>query len=226
MGGLSLLQVFLVINVFIIGGLSVLAVQYALAHYRPKPEPEKPKPANPDGHLPAAVKQKLLQTAQANFQTVLERSTAELQHDLQTTTTQLNRALGKIGTEIVGNEMERYRLQLESVRKQAENAIGNAQDDIAKHQAELKAELDKARADMAAKLAQEIGEQKQAAVAEILAEKQQLIKQIDTKLGDAVASFLIENLGHNVDLGAQTPYLTALLEDHKAELKKELGDGN
>ena len=44
------------------------------------------------------------------------------------------------------------------------------------------------------------------------------------KLAGAVTAFLIDTLGHNVDLGAQTKYLTETLEQHKAELVKELSD--
>jgi hypothetical protein len=44
-------------------------------------------------------------------------------------------------------------------------------------------------------------------------------------LGDAVASFLIDTLQHEVDLGAQTNYLIKTLDEHKDELKKEVDDG-
>jgi hypothetical protein len=43
---------------------------------------------------------------------------------------------------------------------------------------------------------------------------------MDTKLADAVTSFLMETLQHNVDLGAQSAYLTAMLDEHKDELVK------
>jgi len=39
-----------------------------------------------------------------------------------------------------------------------------------------------------------------------------------------VASFLTETLQHNVDLGAQSAYLTAMLEEHKADFAKEVAD--
>lgn len=58
--------------------------------------------------------------------------------------------------------------------------------------------------------------------AQVAKERQLLIQQIDTKLGDAVGSFLLNTLGANVDLGAQTPYLLQLLESHKDEFKQEV----
>ena len=51
-----------------------------------------------------------------------------------------------------------------------------------------------------------------------------MIQQIDTRLAEAVTSFLIETLQHNVDLGAQSAYLTAQLEEHKADFIKEVAD--
>jgi phenylpyruvate tautomerase PptA (4-oxalocrotonate tautomerase family) len=65
----------------------------------------------------------------------------------------------------------------------------------------------------------------QARLAEELAnEKQRLAQLLDTKLADAVASFLVETLGKEVDLGAQAAYLTSMLEAHKDELIKGVTD--
>jgi hypothetical protein len=58
----------------------------------------------------------------------------------------------------------------------------------------------------------------------VAAEKQKMIELMDTKLADAVGSFLVETLQHNIDLGAQTAYLTAQLEEHKAELVKGVSE--
>ncbi len=254
----TFLQIFLLVNVFLIGGLAAVAVQHAYAHFRPHPgESKKPARIDKSAHLPPEVKERLLQASQANFQAVLDRSAAELQHDLDTTADQLNKLLQKIGARVVGAEMERYQLQLEQIRKQAETAIGGAQDEIAKHQAELNADLEQQRAQAKAKLEsqqleasakieaeqlesrtkieaeqlqaktrfdEEIAAERQRQLKEILDDKQRLTQQIDTRLGDAVASFLLETLGHNVDLGAQTAYLTSLLEEHKADFQREVTD--
>jgi F0F1-type ATP synthase membrane subunit b/b' len=68
------------------------------------------------------------------------------------------------------------------------------------------------------------GELKAKMEQEIAAEKQRLVRQIDAKLADAVGSFLLETLRHNVDLGSQKDYLVAMLEEHKADFIKEVGD--
>ncbi len=225
MAGSTFLQLFLFLNVFLIGALAAIAVQHAYAHFRPhRQEPQKPRQAAQDSRLPAEVRQHLLQASQANFQAVLDRSASELRRDLQVTSAQLNKLLAELGGKIVGSEMERYRTQLDRLRQQAETAIGGAQTEIDRHQAELKAKLDEQHTAHKAKLAKEIVAEKQALILQMTTEQQRLVRQIDTKLADAVASFLLETLQHNVDLGAQNAYLVSLLDEHKDEFKREVSN--
>jgi hypothetical protein len=228
----TLLQLYLLFLMLVIGVLATIAFQHAYAHFWPVKHPRDtdkqkaaaPSQTAPGGHLPAAVKERLLEASEASFQAVLDKSATDLQHDLDKTAGQLNAVLQKIGAEVVGNEMERYRLQLDEIRKQAATAIGSAQDDIGKHQADLKAKLEEEQTAIRARLAEEIATEKQRVVEGIIAEKQQLAAQIDTKLADAVASFLLESLGHNVDLGAQASYLTAQLQEHKDDFKRSVSE--
>ncbi len=227
-----LLQLYLLFLMLVIGSLGTIAVQQAYAHFRPDKhrqhaEDDKPKAAAtiaPGGHLPAAVKERLLEASETHFQAVLDKSANDLQHDLEKTAGQLNSVLQKIGAEVVGNEMERYRLQLDEIRQQAASAIGTAQDEINKHQEDLKAKLAQEHDEARAKLAEELAAEKQRVLQDVVAEKQQLLAQIDAKLADAVGSFLLESLGHNVDLGAQTAYLTAQLEEHKDDFKRSVAE--
>lgn len=208
------LQLFLFINVFLIGVLATIAIRHAYAHFRPHPsEPSKPRAVAQVVHLPPATKERLLHASEANFQAVLARSATQLDHNLQATASQLNKQLEKLGNEIISDEMTRYRASLDELRARTELTIGSAQSEIVRHQAELKAKLAERQAELEAKLMEEIK-----------VEKQQLLQQIDTKLADAVASFLLETLQHNVDLGAQSTYLTAMLNEHKAELTKGIID--
>lgn len=92
--------------------------------------------------------------------------------------------------------------QLAEIQAALENDLVNRQSQHAKAQQQLEAQL-----------------------AESIEQKKQfLAKQIDTKLADAITSLLVESLGKNIDLGAQAPYLTALLEEHKDELKQGVKD--
>jgi exonuclease VII large subunit len=199
--GITFLQLFLLVNVFIIGALSATAIRHAWAHFRPHPVKVE-KPVVQTTHLPPEVKEKLLEKAQDDFKAVLDKSADELQADLTKTATELNAQLEKLGASVVTSETQRYQTMLEALRTQAETVITTAQADISDHQTDLKSKL----------------------TANVTAEQQRLIAQIDTKLADAVSSFLTETLQHNIDLGAQTPYMIATLEEHKAELIKGINE--
>lgn len=207
----TFLQLFLLINVFLIGVLTTIAVQHAYAHFRPHHDDAK-RPQPVPGLSPTVRKQ-ILEAAQADFQAVLEKSAVELQRELHTTAVSLNQRIAKTGAEVVNSEMERYHAQLDELRKQAETAIGGAEKEISGHQADLQAKLAEKQAELETKLAEDIA-----------AEKQRLLAQMDTKLADAVTSFLMETLQHDVDLGAQSRYLISQLEEHKAEISKGVLD--
>jgi len=215
---LTILQIFLMIDIFVMGALADMAIRHAYAHFKqPQKQieekaPLKDKPQVAD-HLPAKVRERLIESSQIHFQSVLNRSATTLERDLKTTTSKMTKQLDKVGSEIILSEMKRYRGDLEALRKQAEAIIENAQRDVVEHQDELKTEMAKKQADLEAKLKDEI-----------IAEKQELAGQIDSKLSNAVASFLVETMQHEIDLGAQTAYLTKMLDEHKAELVKELMD--
>lgn len=208
-----ILQIFLLLNVFFMGALATVAFRHARAHFTPSQPTEAPRRKVQQVHLPPAVKERLLHAAQANFQSVLDHSADELQRDLKTTASGLSKQLEQLGHEIITDEMKRYRAGLDELRDQAQIAIGGAQSSIATHRAELEAKFIERHAQLEKNLADEMA-----------AEKQRLIEQMDTKLSDAVASFLIETLQHNVDLGAQSTYLMTMLDEHKAELTKKVTD--
>lgn len=206
---------FLVVNAFVIGLLSAIAWRHARAHFRPEPhETAKPLANVPQVHLPISVRDRIIEEAEQTFQAELNRSVGELQEDLKTTSTHLNEQLQQLGSEVAISERGRYYNMLEELRKRTGDALATAQAEIAKNQQELNAQLAQDKQAMQAKMAEELA-----------AEKKRILEQIDTKLADAVGSFLTETLQHNVDLGAQAAYLTAMLEEHKADFKKEVDDG-
>jgi len=195
-------EIFIFADVFAIGALSVLATRHAKAHYRPgKKEPEGPA-APADVHLPAAFQAELAKHSQERFQTVMNRSATLLQHDLENTAEEISALVKRLATEVVSDELGRYRAELVRLHTEAANDVGGIRKQLAAHEAEVKAKIEH----------------------ELQAEKLMLLNQINTKLADAVGSFLLEALQHNVDLGTQSSYLLALLEEHKAEFIREVTD--
>ena len=208
------LQLFLLLNVFAIGVLTPIAVRHARAHFKPHPSDTKDSHiADHSVRLPQAVREKLLEEAGAKFQAVLDRSASELERDLKNTSANLGKQLEKIGTEVVMNEIKHYQAILVKLREETEASAFSGRSEINKHQTELTEKLNVRQAELEAALTEEVA-----------AEKERLLKQIDTKLADAVASFLVETLQHNVDLGSQTAYLTTMLDEHKAEIAKKVSD--
>lgn len=207
------LQIFLLINVFIIGVVASIAVRHAYAHFRPHPEDKKAQQAEQAPHLPAAVKEQLLLEAKQKFQAAISHATKELEIDLQKSTEQVAKQLDTLASDIIKTELDRYKATLETLRTQTEASLASATAEVATHQTDIHADLAKQKTELVAKMHDEIA-----------AEKQTLIAQIDTKLADAVTSFLVETLGHNVDLGAQSDYLISVLDEHKAEFTKRVTD--
>lgn len=200
----TFLQIFLLIDVFFVGVLAVIAVQHATAHFRPHKNPDNPQlTATPSkDYVSPMMRERLAKESEARFQDALNRSAAELQTSLGSTAGQLDQLLKQLGAEIVGNELERYRTELGQLRTQAQADMGAIKTEVEAHKAELETQLQQ----------------------ELAAEKQRLVQQLDTKLADAVSSFLLETLQHNIDLGAQETYLKSMLDEHKADFIQEVAD--
>lgn len=207
----TFLEGFLFVNVFIVGGLLALALQHAYIHFKHRDDDHEKlrKSIKQDNHLPADLREKLIQASEVKYQAVIDHSATDLGNDLQKITNRVDSKLEKLSNEIVDDETKRYQTNIDKMRKEAETAMASAQKEIADHQQKLKDELEKQQVASKAKLDEEIA-----------TEKEKLLQQIDTKLADGVTSFLIETLGHNVDLGAQNKYLIEMLEEHKIELAK------
>jgi hypothetical protein len=152
--------------------------------------------------LPQALKDQLVLSSQKHFEEVLNQSFEKMHKDLEVTTQHVNNLVIRLASEIVSGELEKYRTEFTHLSQKASADMNGIREELAKHRQELETQLAK----------------------EVDAEKQKLLKQIDTKLGDAMASFLLESLQHNVDLGNQSQYLVSMLEEHKADFKKEVGD--
>ena len=199
------LQVIIGVQLFALGVIAALTARHAVAYFKSdKHDAEYRPPLLPSHDLSPEAKEKLIEHSQKEYETVIRHSAAELQHDLHLSADQINALIKRFAMDIVENEMQRYRTEL----KQIHGTAGSEME-------AMKAEVAKERAELTAKMNEEIA-----------AEKQKLIKQIDTKLSDAVGSFLIETLGHNVDLGSQSSYLVEMLEKHKQEFSKEVDGGS
>lgn len=214
---MSFLEIFLAVNAFALGVVITLAVQYGLAHRRS----QKQQPSgrnNQNVPVPAAVRERIAKQAEENFQGIVNRSALQLQHDLGATGTQLNKLLEKFGSEVLDDEMRLFRTNVADIRASTQGSLSGAQDEIATQQAAILKSLATRQADLDARMSQRQAELETELEQSFASQKEALTSQLNAKLNDAVLAFLLETLGHQVDLGAQADYLVATLEANKAEL--------
>ena len=212
---MSILEIFLMANAFILGVVVTLAVQYGLAHkrsQRPQPKSDKTAP------VPAAVRERISKQAESNFQGIVNRSALQLQHDLGMTSTQLNKLLEKFGTEVLDDEMRLFRTNIADIRASTQGSLNGAQDQIALQQKAILENLATRQAELDERMTQRQAELEAELDQSFAAQKNDLVTRLNDKMNDAVLAFLLETLGHEVDLGAQANYLIATLEANKADL--------
>ena len=212
---MSFLEIFLVVNALLIGVVATLAVQYGLAHRR---STKQPKASQQNVPVPAAVRERIAKQAEENFQGIVNRSALQLQRDLGATGTQLNKLLEKFGSEVLDDEMRLFRDNVADIRATTQGALSGAQDQIAVQQKAILESLATRQADLDAKLSQRQTELEADLEQSCATQKVALVTRLTDKMNDAVLAFLLETLGHEVDLGAQADYLVATLEANKAEL--------
>lgn len=213
---MNFLEIFLVLNALLIGIVATLAVQYGLAHRHAKKNP--PRPAATPAPVPAAVRERITKQAEENFQGIVNRSALQLQSDLGTTGTQLNKLLEKFGSEVLDDEMKMFRQNVAEIRANTQGALAGAQDQIAQQEKTILEALAKRQADMDARLTQRQSELEAELEQNIATQRDALATKLNEKMNDAVLAFLLETLGHEVDLGSQADYLVKTLEANKASL--------
>ncbi len=196
------LQIFLFLQVFIAGILVSIAWRHAKEHRRQGQTGETEAESKEVVSLTPEMRQHILKASEEKYEVAVKESAVHLQKELTASGEQVKELVGRLATEIVADEMQRYRADLARMRAEANIKMSSTSAEIDKHKEEIKTKIN----------------------ADMEAEKQHLIKQIDIKLGDAVSSFLLEALQHNIDLGNQSSYLVSLLEEHKSEFKKEVAD--
>lgn len=212
---MSFLEIFLAANAFLVGIVLTLAIQYGLAHRNAKKAPVNPVQTAP---VPPAVRERITKQAEENFQGIVNRSALQLQNDLGATGTQLNKLLEKFGSEVLDDEMRLFRSNVAEIRANTQGALAGAQDQIAQQEKTILEALAKRQADMDTKLSQRQVELEAELEQNFAAQKEAVTAKLNEKMNDAVLAFLLETLGHEVDLGAQADYLVATLEANKAVL--------
>lgn len=214
---MNILDIFLLANAFLLGVVVTLAFQYGLAHRRNQKTAARPA-ADKSAPVPAAVRERIAKQAETNFQGIVNRSALQLQHDLGLTGTQLNKLLEKFGSEVLDDEMRLFRENVAEIRASTQGSLGAAEEQIAVQQKAILETLAKRQAELDARLSTRQTELEAELEQSFAAQKDDLTKRLNEKMNDAVLAFLLESLGHEIDLGSQADYLISTLEANKKEL--------
>lgn len=140
--------------------------------------------------------------AQLQLTNTVQVTSQEMQRALQSTYRRMLQDIEKEAAQILNGELEQYRQTI----KQADTAAANVTAETERQLASIKKTVEA---------------ESQSAVRE---EKQKLLRQLDDKLSDIVAQYLLEALGEHVDLGSQKDYIFRQLEENKEMIKKDIND--
>jgi hypothetical protein len=146
--------------------------------------------------------QKEAREAEMRYQQAIQEAVGKFSQDLGATSQLINEQIKRMSVDIISQELEAYRADIDKLRQEAATTLGQVTTAVAEERQKLQQSME----------------------ADVEAEKERRLAEFDAKLGEAVSSFLLETLKHNVDLGAQSTYLMATLEEHKAELLAEVKD--
>jgi Skp family chaperone for outer membrane proteins len=97
-------------------------------------------------------------------------------------------------------EFEKYQVSLQALRDQSIQEFSKLQAELDSRRTQLTEHLDKI----------------------IQTEGEKRLGALDERMNDVISSYLIESLGTQVDLGAQSAYIFETLHNHKDEIKRDI----
>jgi len=140
------------------------------------------------------------QNARAQMQQSTVRAAEQLQGTLTKTVEQIAEHLSDLANNDLSQEFEKYRISLEALRNESIGEFNKLEKELEAKRNERLEQLDK----------------------QIAAEYTRRIDVFNSRLNDVVANYLVEALGENVDLGAQSSYIFSVLEKHKDDIKRDM----
>jgi GTPase involved in cell partitioning and DNA repair len=138
--------------------------------------------------------------ARTQLLTAAKDAAKRLQDSLNNSVDQIASNINDMTSTQLSQEFEKYQVSLQALRDQSITEFNKIQKELDTRKAELLEHLER----------------------EVTKEQARRVDQFNTKLNDVVASYLTETLGTQIDLGAQSAYLFAALEQHKEDIKKDI----
>lgn len=129
-----------------------------------------------------------------------EQAAKRLQESLSNTVDQIAADINDLTSTQLAQEFEKYQVSLQALRDQSITEFTKLQKELDQEKARLLEHLDR----------------------EVTEERSKRMDQFNARLNDVVASYLTECLGSQVDLGAQSTYIFAILQQHKDDIKRDV----
>lgn len=202
------LQIFLYLDVFIIGIVFSYALMHIRAHFKQdkplvKTPPTSHHPSNNNVNIfPHELREKLIDQTSERYQKVMDRSVEKLIAELSITTEKINQSAEKLSASIIQKRLEEFDSLFKKYEESSIKELENS-----------KTKTDELKNTMLKQINEEMD-----------LRKQQLVHFVETKLSDTVIAFLLETMEHQVDLGSQVNYLISALDQHKEEFKQAIKD--
>ncbi|MFZ1258576.1 MAG: hypothetical protein WAQ25_03845 [Candidatus Saccharimonas sp.] len=215
-GGDVLLSAFLLINVFVVGAVTSVAIMQARAHAKSK----KSSAPTQMPLLPLDSRQRITDEAEQRYQKILQKNTAELERSLATTTQRLAADLDKLGDGMLNDELQLYQRSLADLREGTTKSIASAQEMLAKHQADMRERFTARQEEMDSKL-REYEAELQAKLAARNSEIEQEFQRKQAEYAQKQAQTEAELAQHQAELEAALKQRETVLAQHQADLNAE-----
>ncbi len=131
---------------------------------------------------------------------VANEAGARFKESLNNAVDSLSVKISDMANNTLSGEFEKYQVSLQALRDQSIEEFSKLQKELDNRRTQLTEHLDKV----------------------IQTEGEKRLGALDTRMNDVISSYLIESLGNQVDLGAQSAYIFETLEEHKDEIKKDI----
>lgn len=138
--------------------------------------------------------------AKIELQQATHDAAQKLHAAIQHTVEQVAMRVDETTQNTINQEFEKYQVSLQALREQSITEFSK-----------LQKELDERRGRMLEALEKEAN-----------AELGRRVDLFNNRLNDVVSSYLVESLGHQVDLGAQMVHILQTLQQHKDEIKRDV----
>lgn len=198
------LQFFLLLSLTIMMAVNAVTIGWALSLDRRLRQ--RPSPKVYEVHIegtrvfPELDMQKVQIEAEAQLQRVVEASAAQLQKGVDGEMERLVVKINDYAEQSLSQEFTKYQVSLQGLREQTIQDFTKLQQEIDARRVTLMEQLDR----------------------KVVEEYKRRMAEFEAKLGDVVSAYLVESLGSNVDLGAQSGYIIEMLEKNKEAIKEDV----